>query len=584
MGGDVAHTLAADPDLAVVLELPQEIPAGAGGHRSSSGRRHRRRALDEMLLNGARLRVPVQALDFAKKRSEPPHDAPSLGHGDSERGQRLLALNAMLDQMRGEAVQAEAHVHVELRPLRGPGHDGHRERVEPTMRLRARRAHPFQHVGEAARHVDLGERGHPVVGHAHGIGVGALRRVERLHGVAPLDHDDVAEGLPDRPLPVTRRSIQEGRGQADEEAAEVAERALGKGENAPRLRVVKRGELHVRPLGVFQRAVDRIADIGRLVPKAPGARELRLVEGGEAREGGVDVRPGRHRQSTERTSPPSTRMVVPVMYPALPEARKATRYAISFGSPIRPIAVSAARWARAASTEMPSSLARAVTLESMRSVRMEPGHTLFTRMPSRPTSSARLLAKATTPMRVAPERARLGMGWYTVLANTLMMRPPPCLFICGTTSRHIRAKKTRERCTAVAHCSSVAESARASGGPPELFTRMSRRPKRSTVEATRWRTVSAWSRSPVRARTSAPVASRIDCAARSRSAGLRLHTASDAPSSASTSAQARPRPLLPPPTMATLPLSSRSMASALLSSGMGSERTRYWERRQRLSS
>src|SRR5262250_3923653 len=89
---------------------------------------------------------------------------------------------------------------------------------------------------------------------------------------------------------------------------------------------------------------------------------------------------------------------------------------------MRPIAVSAARWARAASTEMPSSLARAVTLESMRSVRMEPGHTLFTRMPSRPTSSARLLAKATTPIRVAPESARFGIGWYTVLARILMKR------------------------------------------------------------------------------------------------------------------------------------------------------------------
>src|SRR5499425_2227808 len=34
MGGDVAHPLAADPDLAVVLKAPQEILAGARGHRS----------------------------------------------------------------------------------------------------------------------------------------------------------------------------------------------------------------------------------------------------------------------------------------------------------------------------------------------------------------------------------------------------------------------------------------------------------------------------------------------------------------------------------------------------------------------
>jgi hypothetical protein len=182
-------------------------------------------------------------------------------------------------------------------------------------------------------------------------------------------------------------------------------------------------------------------------------------------------------------------------------------------------------------------------------------------MPSRPTSSARLLANATTPMRVAPESARLGMGWYTVLARMLMMRPPPCRFMWGTASRDIRAKNRSDRSTAVAHCSSVALRARASGGPPELLTRMSRRPKRSTVAAINPRMVSCLSRSPARARTSEPVASRIACAAFSSSPWVRLHTATLAPSSASTSAQARPRPLLAPPTTATLSLSSRSIGA-----------------------
>ena len=157
---------------------------------------------------------------------------------------------------------------------------------------------------------------------------------------------------------------------------------------------------------------------------------------------------------------------------------------------MRPTAVSAARWASASSTEMFSSLARDVTLESMRSVRIEPGHTLLMRIPSRPTSSARLLAHATTPMRVAPESARFGMGWYTVLARMLMMRPPPCRFMCGSASRAIRAKNSSERWTAVAHCSSVAVAARASGGPPELLTRTSSRPNRSTVAAMSRRIVS----------------------------------------------------------------------------------------------
>ena len=60
-------------------------------------------------------------------------------------------------------------------------------------------------------------------------------------------------------------------------------------------------------------------------------------------------------------------------------------------------------------------------------------------------------------------------------------------------------------------------------------------------------------------KTSAPVVSRISAAARSRLAAVRLQMASRAPSSASTSAHARPRPALAPPMMATLPLSSRSI-------------------------
>src|SRR6185503_8057415 len=63
----------------------------------------------------------------------------------------------------------------------------------------------------------------------------------------------------------------------------------------------------------------------------------------------------------------------------------------------------------------------------------------------------------------------------------------------------------------------------------------------------------------------APVLSRISRAAVSRSAFVRLHMATLAPSSASTSAQARPSPLLAPPTMATRSFSSRSMCSLRLS-------------------
>src|SRR5438132_12685280 len=41
-----------------------------------------------------------------------------------------------------------------------------------------------------------------------------------------------------------------------------------------------------------------------------------------------------------------------------------------------------------------------------------------------------------------------------------MMRPPPCRFMWGIASRDMRAKNSRDRCSAVAHCSSVALRAR----------------------------------------------------------------------------------------------------------------------------
>src|SRR5687768_4143352 len=153
----------------------------------------------------------------------------------------------------------------------------------------------------------------------------------------------------------------------------------------------------------------------------------------------------------------------------------------------------------------------------------------------------------------------------------LMMRPCPLRLRWGSASRDIRAKNSSERWIAVAHCSSVASAAWASGGPPELFTRMSSRPNRSTVAATSARIVMGWSRSPANAKTGTPVLSRISCAAFSRSCCERLHSATVAPSAASTCAHARPSPLLAPPTIATLPFSSRSMCGLPLHLQMGVE-------------
>ena len=124
---------------------------------------------------------------------------------------------------------------------------------------------------------------------------------------------------------------------------------------------------------------------------------------------------------------------------------------------------------------------------------------------------------------------------------------------------------------AVAHCSSVAVAALARGGPPELFIMMSNRPNRSTVPATRLAMVEGLSRSPGNTKVSAPVARRISSSACSKSAWVRLHIAILTPSWASTSAQARPKPLLAPPTMATFPSSSKSISRGTLLSSLCDE-------------
>ena len=75
---------------------------------------------------------------------------------------------------------------------------------------------------------------------------------------------------------------------------------------------------------------------------------------------------------------------------------------------------------------------------------------------------------------------------------------------------------------------------------------------------------SSWERSPATAKTSTPVAALISPATRSSSPAFRLQITRLAPSCARESAQARPSPLLPPPMIATLSLSPRSMFASSL--------------------
>ena len=114
-----------------------------------------------------------------------------------------------------------------------------------------------------------------------------------------------------------------------------------------------------------------------------------------------------------------------------------------------------------------------------------------------------------------------------------------------------------------AHSACPAVAARANGGPPELLTMMSKRPKRSIVAATKSVMVLGLSRLPGNSMISTLVSRRISSAACFRSASVRLQMVSFTPSWARTSAQALPRPLLAPPIIATLPSSSTSIAGGV---------------------
>src|ERR1700722_794760 len=128
----------------------------------------------------------------------------------------------------------------------------------------------------------------------------------------------------------------------------------------------------------------------------------------------------------------------------------------------------------------------------------------------------------------------------------------------GTTSRTNRTKFSVMTSNACRQSSSVRSANRPCAGPPELLTRTSTPPNRSAVAATTLLMSAALVRSAGTASTSAPVSSLISCAAACRSASVRAQIVTRAPSRASASADALPRPLLAAPTSATLPFSPRS--------------------------
>src|SRR5216683_5405295 len=100
-------------------------------------------------------------------------------------------------------------------------------------------------------------------------------------------------------------------------------------------------------------------------------------------------------------------------------------------------------------------------------------------------------------------------------------------------------------------------------GVEALFTSTSTRPKALTVASTRWATDSELIVSATIGMMRRPVSCESALAASSRAWRCRAQIATSTPSDASTWAIARPMPLLPPVTIATRPVSPRSMWTLL---------------------
>src|SRR5215471_159295 len=245
------------------------------------------------------------------------------------------------------------------------------------------------------------------------------------------------------------------------------------------------------------------------------------------------------------------------MYEACCEERNATRLPSSIGSPRRPRGIVVARGAsRSWSARSACGLTPAPGL--MREVRNMPGSTRLIVMPSLARSGMIAFISPAMPGRIPFDRSMPSTGRFTELDWIPTIRPHRFARMCGTTARTKRTKFSVITSNARRQSSSAKSANLPSAGPPELLTRTSTPPKCPAVSATTLLMPSEVVRSAGTASTSAPVSRRISPAAACRSASVRAQIVTRAPSRASASAHALPRPLLDAATSATLPFSPRS--------------------------
>ncbi|MBA7573937.1 hypothetical protein ES708_15738 [subsurface metagenome] len=104
----------------------------------------------------------------------------------------------------------------------------------------------------------------------------------------------------------------------------------------------------------------------------------------------------------------------------------------------------------------------------MRSVRVGPGHTTFTKILSLAYSFASVFAKPTTPRRIVFDKTKLSKGCFTETEVIAIILPNFCCCMIGTTNSETLTKESRFKLIEFCQSSLLILLIGAEGGPPAL--------------------------------------------------------------------------------------------------------------------
>ena len=150
------------------------------------------------------------ALVHRARDGDAPDDAPRVAERTRRGLERTLALHRVLDEMRREAVQAEAHVDVQLAPLRRQRELVVARRAELGVGLGAADPEALRDLGSVAFDIDRLWLRAPLRGQRERLLGAAAQRMRGVRTVRALDGDRVPQRLARAPLALARRAVERG--------------------------------------------------------------------------------------------------------------------------------------------------------------------------------------------------------------------------------------------------------------------------------------------------------------------------------------------------------------------------------------